>query len=55
MTHGYLEKMLDMLTNAYNRRDLVNVQKGRPLKPTSANCSSCLHIVWNLSMTMQPW
>ena len=32
MTHGYLEKMLDMLTNAYNRRDLVNVQKGRPLE-----------------------
>lgn len=32
MKHGYLIKMLDMLTGAYNRRDLQNVQKGRKLE-----------------------
>lgn len=32
MKHGYLFKMLDLLTGAYNRRDLQNVQKGRDLE-----------------------
>lgn len=32
MKHGYLLKMLDLLTGAYNRRDLQNVQKGRDLE-----------------------
>ena len=49
MTHGYLEKMLDMLTNAYNRRDLVNVQKGRPLETNIGKLFSlfayCLELV----------
>lgn len=32
MTHKYLEQMLDLLTGAYNRRDLHNVRKGRALE-----------------------
>lgn len=32
MTNGYLVRMLDMLTSAYNRQDLQNVRKGRPLE-----------------------
>ena len=32
MKYGYLLKMLDLLTGAYNRRDLQNVQKGRDLE-----------------------
>lgn len=32
MTNKYLEQMLDLLTGAYNRRDLWNVRKGRALE-----------------------
>lgn len=32
MKYGYLFKMLDLLTGAYNRRDLQNIQKGRELE-----------------------
>lgn len=32
MSYGYLAKMLELLTGAYNRRDLQNVQKDRPLE-----------------------
>ena len=59
MTHGYLEKMLDMLTNAYNRRDLVNVQKGRPLETNIGKLFSlfayCLELVHDNAAMVKSW
>ena len=59
MTHGYLEKMLDMLTNAYNRRDLVNVQKGRPLETNIGKLfvlfAYCLELVHDNAALVKSW
>lgn len=59
MTHGYLEKMLDMLTNAYNRRDLVNVQKGRPLETNIGKLfflfAYCLELVHDNADLVKSW
>ena len=59
MTHGYLEKMLDMLTNAYNRRDLVNVQKGRPLETNIGKLFSlfawCLELIHDNADLVKSW
>mgnify|MGYP000915088371 CR=1 FL=1 len=32
MSYGYLEKMLEMLTSAYTRRDLQNLRHNQPLE-----------------------
>ena len=32
MSYGYLEKMLTLLTGAYNRRDIKNAENGRPME-----------------------
>lgn len=42
MSYGYLRKMLDMLTGAYNRRDLINIEKGRPLETNIGKLFSLL-------------
>ena len=59
MTHGYLEKMLDMLTNAYNRRDLVNVQKSRPLETNIGKLFSlfawCLELIHDNADLVKSW
>lgn len=59
MTHGYLEKMLDMLTNAYNRSDLINLQKGRPLETNIGKLFSlfayCLEIIHDNADLVKSW
>ena len=40
--YGYLEKMLDMLTDPYTHRDLQNVRKNRKLETNIGKLFSLL-------------
>lgn len=53
--YGYLEKMLDMLTDPYTHRDLQNVTKTVSWKRTSENCFPCCQMALRSSIKMPNW
>ena len=53
--YGYLEKMLDMLTDPYTHRDLQNVRKNRKLETNWFGCGMTLKMLRAQSLTaMEP-
>ena len=48
MSYGYLEKMLTLLTGAYNRRDIKNVENGRPMETNIGRLFAL--IAWGFEM-----
>lgn len=53
--YGYLEKMLDILTDPYTHRDLQNVRKTVSWKRTSENCFPCWQMALRSSIKMPNW
>ena len=48
MSYGYLEKMLTLLTGAYNRRDIKNAENGRPMETNIGRLFAL--IAWGFEM-----
>jgi len=59
MKYGFLEKMLTMLTGAYNRRDIKNTQKGRPMETNIGRLFSLIadgfEMVQKAAETVRGW
>lgn len=53
--YGYLEKMLDILTDPYTHRDLQNVRKNRKLETNIGKLFSCWQMVLRSSIKMPNW
>lgn len=59
MSYGYLEKMLTLLTGAYNRRDIKNAENGRPMETNIgrlfALIADGLELVHTTAETVRLW
>lgn len=59
MSRGYLAEMLTMLTGAYNRRDIKNAERGRPMETNIGRLFSLIaggfELVHEAAETVRSW